>query len=167
MSQSIPDMVLRRSGTAPARRQPEQALLRTRRETAAALSHVPLFAGFSKKALVSLAEDTDVVSFSAGQKIVEEGMLGEAMFVIMSGEATVLKGKRRLGTIVPGDFFGEVAVLDGSPRSATVVAATPLVAIRLFRRTLLRFLEAEPQLAIKILDGIVRRMRALTSSLDA
>jgi CRP-like cAMP-binding protein len=67
----------------------------------------------------------------------------------------------------PGEFFGEVAVLDGSPRSATVVAATPLVAIRLFRRTLLRFLEAEPQLAIKILDGIVRRLRALTSPLDA
>jgi CRP-like cAMP-binding protein len=160
-------MVLRRSGTRPVRRQPEQALLRTRRETAAALSHVPLFSGFSKKALAHLADDTDVVSFSAGQKIVEEGLLGEAMFVILSGEATVLKGKRRLGTIVPGDFFGEVAVLDGSPRSATVVAATPLVAIRLFRRTFLRFLKAEPQLAIKILDGIVRRMRALTSSLDA
>jgi CRP-like cAMP-binding protein len=167
VSQSIPDMVLRRSGSAPARRQPEQALLRTRRETAAALSHVPLFTGFSKKALTSLAEDTDVVSFSAGQKIVEEGMLGEAMFVVLSGEATVLQGKRRLGTILPGDFFGEVAVLDGSPRSATVVAATPVVAIRLFRRTFLRFLKAEPLLAIKILDGIVRRMRALTSSLDA
>jgi len=167
VSQSIPDMVLRRSGTAPVRRQPDQAMRRTRRETAAVLSHVRLFAGFSKKALASLARDTDVVSFSAGQRIVEEGMLGEAMFVILSGEATVMKGKRRLGTIVPGDFFGEVAVLDGAPRSATVVAATPLVAIRLFRRTLLRFLEAEPQLAIKILDGIVRRMRALTSSLEA
>jgi len=167
VSQSLPDMVLRRSGAAAASRQPEQALLRTRRETAAALSHVPLFSGFSKRALAALAKDTDVVSFSAGQKIVEEGMLGEAMFVILSGEATVLKGKRRLGIILPGDFFGEVAVLDGSPRSATVVAATPLVVIRLFRRTLLRFLEAEPQLAIKILDGIVRRMRALTSSLDA
>ncbi len=166
MSQSIPDMVLRRSG-ASVRRQPEQPLRRTRRETAAALSHVPLFAGFSKRALASLAENTDVVSFSPGQKIVEEGMLGEAMFVIMSGEATVLKGDRRLGTVRPGDFFGEVAVLDGSPRSATVVATTPLVAVRLFRRTFLRFLKAEPQLAIKILDGIVRRMRALTSSLDA
>lgn len=160
-------MVLRRSGTLPVRRQPEQAPLRTRRETATALSHVPLFSGFSKKALARLAEDTDVVSFPAGRKIVEEGLLGEAMFVILSGEATVLKGERRLGTMVPGDFFGEVAVLDGSPRSATVVAATPLVAIRLFRRTFLRFLKAEPQLAIKILDGIVRRMRALTSSLDA
>lgn len=167
MSQSLPDMVLRRSGAAPVRRQPKQALLRTRRETAAALSHVPLFAGFSKRALAALAKDTDVVSFSTGQKIVEEGMLGEAMFVLLSGEATVLKGKRRLGTMRPGEFFGEVAVLDGSPRSATVVAATPLVAIRLFRRTLLRFLEAEPQLAIKILDGIVRRLRALTSALDA
>jgi CRP-like cAMP-binding protein len=167
VSQSIPDMVLRRAGTGPAHRQPKQALRRTRRETAAALSHVPLFTGFSNKDLTSLAEDTDVVSFSAGQRVVEEGMLGEAMFVILTGEATVLKGQRRLGTMRPGDFFGEVAVLDGSPRSATVIAATPMTAIRLFRRTLLRFLKAEPQLAITILDGIVRRIRALTSSLDA
>jgi len=67
----------------------------------------------------------------------------------------------------PGDFFGEVALLDGAPRSASVVAETPLEAIRLYRRTLFKMLEAEPQLALKILDSLVRRVRDLTRSLDA
>ena len=99
------------------------------------------------------------MSFPAGTTIVEEGLLGETMFVVTSGEAKVLRGKRRLGTVRPGDFFGEVALLDGAPRSASVVAETPVVAIRLFRRTLLKMLEAEPQLSLKILDSLVRRVR--------
>jgi CRP-like cAMP-binding protein len=126
-----------------------------------------LFAGFSKRDLAQLAEETDVVSFAPGQAVVQEGMLGETMFVVVSGEAKVVQGKRRLGTVRPGEFFGEVAVLDGSPRSASVIAETPLVAIRLFRRTLLALLAAEPQLALKILDVLVRRIRDLTSALDA
>lgn len=167
MSQSLPDMVLRGTRRSVVDRQPEQKPRRTRRETATALSVVPLFAGFTKRDLSRLAEETDVVSFPAGKPIVEEGMLGETMFVVMSGQAKVLRGTRRLGTVRPGDFFGEVALLDGAPRSASVVAETPLVAIRLFRRTLFRMLEAQPQLALKILDVLVRRVRDLTSSLVA
>jgi CRP-like cAMP-binding protein len=160
-------MVLQSRRRAPVERQPEQPIRRTRRETAQALSVVPLFAGFTRRDLNRLAEETDVVSFPAGSMVVEEGLLGETMFVVLSGEAKVVKGKRRLGTVRPGDFFGEVALLDGAPRSASVVAETPIVAIRLFRRTLLKTLEAEPQLALKILDALVRRVRALARSLDA
>lgn len=167
MSQSVPEMLLQGRGRGPTRRQPEQPLRRTRRETAQALSVVPLFAGLTKRDLNRLAEETDVVSFAAGTTVVEEGLLGETMFVVLSGEARVTKGKRRLGSVRPGDFFGEVALLDGAPRSATVVAETPLEAIRLYRRTLLRMLEAEPQLALKILDSLVRRVRNLTRPLDA
>jgi len=167
MGQSFPDMVLRGARRrAPARR-PEQEPRRTRRETAKVLSVVPLFSEFSKRDLNRLAEETDVVSFPAGAPIVEEGMLGATMFVVLSGEAKVLHGSRRLNTIRPGEFFGEVAILDGAARSASVVAETPLVAIRLYRRTLLRMLEAEPKLALKILDVLVRRIRDVTSSLDA
>jgi CRP-like cAMP-binding protein len=160
-------MVLQGRRRRPGGRQPEQRLRRTRRETAQALSVVPLFAGLTKRDLSRLAEETDVVSFPAGTTVVEEGLLGETMFVVLSGEAKVVKGKRRLGTVRPGDFFGEVALLDGAPRSASVVAQTPVEAIRLYRRTLLRTLEAEPQLALKILDALVRRVRNLTRSLDS
>jgi CRP-like cAMP-binding protein len=168
MSQSIPEMMLRGAGRGGRDRrgqgQPEQRLRRTRRETAQALSVVPLFSGFSKTDLNKLAEETDVVSFPAGTTIVEEGLLGETMFVVTSGEAKVMRGNRRLGTVRPGDFFGEVALLDGAPRSASVVAETPIVAIRLFRRTLLKMLEAEPQLSLKILDSLVRRVRTLSAT---
>ena len=167
MSQSLPEMVLGGARSNLGGRQPEQRIRRTRRQTAQALSIVPLFAGFTKRDLSRLAEETDVVSFPPGTTVVEEGLLGETMFVVLSGEAKVVKGKRRLGTVRPGDFFGEVALLDGAPRSASVVAETPLEAIRLYRRTLLRVLEAEPQLALKILDSLVRRVRVLTRSLDA
>ncbi len=167
MSQSLPDMLLRRRRPVSADRQPEQAIRRTRRQSALALAQVPFFSTLSKKELERLAADTDVVSFAPGQSVVEEGMLGETMFVVLSGEAKVLRGRRRLGMIRPGDVFGEVAVLDGAPRSASVIAETPLTAVRLFRRTLMQLLRSEPQIALKILDGIVRRMRALTSSIDA
>ncbi len=168
MSQSVPEMMLqgRRRGVGGGR-QPEQPLRRTRRETTLALSVVPLFAGFSKRDLNRLAEEADLVSFSPGTTIVEEGLLGETMFVVLTGEAKVVQGTRRLGTVRPGDFFGEVALLDGAPRSASVVAETPLEALRLYRRTLFRMLEAEPQLALKILDSLVRRVRDLSRSLDA
>jgi CRP/FNR family transcriptional regulator, cyclic AMP receptor protein len=172
MGQSLPEMMLRGAGRGArdrrGARQPEQRIRRTRRETAQALSVVPLFSGLSKAELNKLAEETDVVSFPAGTTIVEEGLLGETMFVVTSGEAKVLQGKRRLGTVRPGDFFGEVALLDGAPRSASVVAETPVVAIRLFRRILLKMLEAEPKLSLKILDALVRRVRDLSeTSLNA
>jgi CRP-like cAMP-binding protein len=160
-------MILRDQSRPPRDRPPEQGARRTRRETAAALAAVPVFSGFTKRDLERLAAETDVVSFRAGQAIVEEGMLGETMFVVLSGEASIVHGKRRLGTVRPGDFFGELAAIDGAPRSATVVAETPVIAIRLFRRTLLALLKAEPQLSLKILDVMVRRIRALTTSLDA
>jgi CRP-like cAMP-binding protein len=168
MGQSFPDMVLRGAARrrTPSRRR-EQEPRRTRRETAKVLSVVPLFSGFSKRDLNRLAGETDVVSFTAGTPVVEEGMLGATMFIVLSGEAKVVRGSRRLSTLRPGDFFGEVALLDGAPRSATVVADTHLVAIRLYRRTLLRLLEAQPDLARKILDVLVRRIRDVTSSLDA
>ena len=103
MSQSIPEMMLRGAGTGGRDRrrgQPQpQRLRRTRRETAQALSVVPLFSGLSKSDLNKLAEETDVVSFPAGTTIVEEGLLGETMFVVTSGEAKVVRGKRRLCTV--------------------------------------------------------------------
>ena len=66
--------------------------------------------------------------------------------------------------MLPGDFFGELAAIDAQPRSASVVAVTPLVVLRLFRRHLMALLEDEPQLTLKLLDGIVRRIRQVERS---
>lgn len=160
MSQSIPDAVLRASGTnAFKERQPEVPIARTQRETAAVLGGVPLFRGFSKRHLQRLAKDTDELSYEPGQRVVEEGNPGEALFVVLAGQAKVVRNRRTVGHVVPGDFFGELSALDGGPRTATIVAETPVRVLRLFRRTLVTLIEDEPQLSLKLLDGIVGRIR--------
>ncbi len=126
---------------------------------------MPLFAGFSKRHLQHLADATDEVRFPAGASIVEEGNLGETLFVVLEGQAKVVRGGKIRTRLVPGDFFGEVSVLDGGPRTASVVAETPVAALRLFRRTVLELMESEPQFALALLEGIARRIREIDRSL--
>jgi CRP/FNR family transcriptional regulator, cyclic AMP receptor protein len=158
MSQGIPELY-KRVDPKVAPRRPEQPPRRTKRQTAAALSGVPLFAGFSSKHLNKLAEKTDQLSFQPGQSIVVEGDPGEALYVILSGQAKVTRGGKRVAMLLPGDFFGEMSAIDGGPRTASVVAQTPMEVLRLFRHTLARLIEDEPQVGLKLLDGIVRRIR--------
>ena len=101
----------------------------------------------------------DELAFDPGQEIVREGSLGETLFVVMEGRAKVTRNGRRVGEVLPGDFFGELSTIDGGPRTASITAVTPVRVVRLFRRTLRKLLEDEPQLTVKILDGIVRRIR--------
>ena len=159
MSQSLPDMVLRESRRPAAARQPEQPPRRTKRETATALAGVPMFADLSKRHLNRLAADTDVLTFGPGESIVREGEPGEALFVVLSGQGKVTRAGKRVGDVVPGDFFGELSAIDGGPRSASVVAQTPVEVLRLFRRTLMALIKDEPQVSLKLLDGITRRVR--------
>jgi len=159
MSQGFPDMFLRESKVRPPQRQPEQPMRRTRRQTAAVLAQVPMFADFSKRHLNRLAADTDELEFEPGQQVVHEGDPGETLFVVLSGQAKVMRGGRKVGEVVPGDFFGELSAIDGGPRTASVVATTPMRVLRLFRRTLTALISEEPQLTLKLLDGMVRRLR--------
>jgi CRP-like cAMP-binding protein len=159
MSQSMPEMMMRESRRPLGPHQPEQAPRRTKRESAVALAGVPMFAGFSKRHLNRLAGDTDVLGFAPGQVIVVEGDLGEALFVVLSGQGKVTRRSRKVGSVMPGDFFGELSAIDGGPRSASVIAETPMEVLRLFRRTLSSLIADEPQVTLKLLDGIVRRLR--------
>ncbi len=124
-----------------------------------ALRTVPLFDGFSKRHLRRLAAETDLVTVEPGRAIVEEGGPGEAMFVVLSGGALVTRGGRTVARLVPGDFFGELSALDGGPRTASIVADTPMELLRLFRHTLRRVVEQEPALAMGLLEGLARRLR--------
>lgn len=124
-----------------------------------ALSGVPLFADLPKRHLQRLAREADELTFAPGEQIVREGSLGETVFVVMEGRAKVTRNGRRVGEVLPGDFFGELSAIDGGPRTASITAVTPVRVVRLFRRTLRKLLEDEPQLTVKILDGVVRRIR--------
>jgi CRP/FNR family cyclic AMP-dependent transcriptional regulator len=165
MSQSLPDLLRRESEGRPPTLRPEQPLKRTKRQTATALAGVPLFSGFSKRELNRLAGDTDELTFGAGEAVVREGDLGETMFVVLEGEGKVVRNGKKVGSVLPGDFFGELAAIDAQPRSASVVAVTQLRVLRLFRRHLLALLKDEPQITLKLLDGIVRRVRQIDRSL--
>ncbi len=159
MSQSLPDMV-RRETRGPRRdRQPEQPIRRTKRHTAQVLSTVPLFAGFSRKHLEMLAAQADEQTFRPKEDIVIEGQLGETLYVILEGEGKVTARGKKLGDVIPGDFFGELSAIDGGPRSATVTAVTPMTALRLFRRTLMDLIQHEPQISMKLMDGMAARLR--------
>jgi len=126
---------------------------------------VPLFAGLSQNHLRRVASLTQVSSYNAGRVIVKRGDPGKAFYVIVEGEAKVVKGKivtaRRETQLGPGDFFGELSLLDGEPRAASVIASSPLTTIRIERAAFRRLLREEPDLALKILEGMARRTRKI------
>jgi CRP-like cAMP-binding protein len=126
---------------------------------AGVLSGVPIFLGLSKRHLRRVAEISDEVSFRLGESIVQEGMLGETLYVLLQGEAKVSRGGRTIARLYPGDFFGEIGLLDGGPRIASVVAETPVVAVRVFRHAFLDLVQQEPLLSISILAELARRLR--------
>ena len=125
----------------------------------AALAAVPLFDGFSKRHLRRMAGEADVVDFVPGRAIVEEGQAGEAMFVVLAGTARVVRAGRKVGALIPGDFFGELSALDAGPRTASVVPDTPVEVLRLFRHTVYELVKEEPALAMGLLEGLARRLR--------
>jgi CRP/FNR family transcriptional regulator len=137
----------------------------TRKPGVRLLSTVPLFAGLSQTQLRTVAGLAQEVTYSPGRMIVRAGSPGVAFYVIVEGEAKVLRGKiasaRGTWKVGPGDFFGEMALLDGGPRSASVVAETPLTTIRIERSELRKLLRDEPRIALKLLEGMATRMREL------
>jgi CRP-like cAMP-binding protein len=146
---------------------PEESPRHVKRRSAVALAGVPLFDGISKRHLRALAEASDEVSFRPGEQVVREGDPGETLYVVVEGEGKVTRGGRRVGRVLPGDFFGELSALDAGPRTATVTAATPLVAVRVFRRGLFDLLSREAGFAQALLRGIARRLRDVERSLSS
>jgi CRP-like cAMP-binding protein len=123
------------------------------------LAAVPLFSDLSSRHLKRIADLAEEVRFSAGDLIVQEGQPGGTFYVILEGEAKVTRKGRKLNELYPGDFFGEVSLLDGGPRTATVTAETPIVAIRLFRKEFAKLISAEPEIALKIVAELASRIR--------
>jgi CRP-like cAMP-binding protein len=122
------------------------------------LRAIPLFARLDADALGQIAEATNEVDVPAGQPLIQPGAAGSGMFFVIDGtvEVEARESTRELG---PGDFFGELALLDGGPRSASVVAATPMVCIRVFKRAFDRLIADEPGVAATMLTALAGRLR--------
>lgn len=141
----------------------ERTQVRLSRETVRLLQKVPLFSGLSRSHIRRLAGLAREASFGPGRIIVEKGVRGDAFYLILDGRAkvygTVVPSGRALARFGPGDFFGEMALLDGGPRSASVVAETRVAAIKIPRAGFRQLLEKEPSVALRILEEMARRAR--------
>lgn len=125
------------------------------------LAEVPLFAAFSKRDLQKIVRSSDVIEVEAGRVIVEQGATGHECFVILDGTAAVKRSGRRVATLEPGSQFGELALLDGGPRTATVTALTDMSLLVLGQREFAAILDEVPGLAQKILASLAQRLREL------
>lgn len=128
-------------------------------DVADSLSHVPLFAGMGKKDLRRLGEQMAERSFSEGQTITEEGQTGVGFFVIEEGNATVSVGGEVRRTLGPGDWFGEIALIDDGPRSATIVAGTDLRCRGMTAWEFRPFVQSHPEVAWPLLESLAARLR--------
>jgi CRP/FNR family cyclic AMP-dependent transcriptional regulator len=127
------------------------------------LMNVPLFAGLEKRDLERLAERFQERTFSEGETVVREGSTGTSFFVIGEGSATVSVGDEVRDTLGPGDYFGEIALVDEGVRSASIVAATDLRCYFLTPWEFRPFVEEHPRLAWSLLQNLARRLRSAQS----
>jgi CRP-like cAMP-binding protein len=126
-------------------------------DTARALSKVPLFAGCSDDDIRDIAEIAHLLSFEDGAVIVPEGEEGQGFYLIMSGEASVVQGGREINRLAAGDFFGEIALLEGTPRTASVVAVGSSVCLGILRSDFRPLLVRQPRIALRIIEEEGRR----------
>jgi len=123
------------------------------------LAQVRMFSAFNKKELALIARASDEVSVPAGKELVQEGTPGHEFFLILSGEASVRRNGRKIVTLGPGQYFGELALLDRGPRTATVVSETPMELLVLGQREFAGVLDEVPHLAHKLLTIMAARVR--------
>lgn len=129
------------------------------------LKTVPLFATCSKGQLKAVAGVTEIVEFAEESAICQEGGSDSDLYLIVEGTARVVVGGRARKHLTAGDFFGEIALLDGGPRTATVVADMPVMCLRVDPAGMRRVLDAEPGLAAAMLREVARRLRATDRTL--
>jgi CRP/FNR family cyclic AMP-dependent transcriptional regulator len=136
-----------------------------KKDTLALLSSVPLFEGLSKRELESLLSVAKQIEFDEGHDIVAEGATGVGFHLLLEGEAHVLIGGRKRATLRSGDYFGEMSLIDGGPRSATVRTSTPVRTLALTSWAFLPLLDKNPSIAKKMLTEMSKRLRAIERSL--
>ena len=124
-----------------------------------ALSRCPFFAGLSRGELLALAKVTEDMDVQEGKVLTREGESGREFFVIVEGEVSVAKDGSEIRKLGSGDFFGEIALLEDRPRTATVTASTPLRFFVLTRQAFRSLLVHQPTIEEKVRDALEERLR--------
>jgi CRP-like cAMP-binding protein len=131
------------------------------------LAKVPLFSDCSNRDLQTISRVVKDIDHRAGTVIAREGEPGVGLFVIVDGEAEVTIGGKKKATLGPGEFFGEIALLDGGPRTATVTAITDVKLLGLTEWVFRGLMQEHPSIAIKTLQQMAGRLRSATKAATA
>jgi CRP/FNR family cyclic AMP-dependent transcriptional regulator len=130
-------------------------------DVASKLGKVPIFSECSRRELAIIARAAKEVSHKEGTVIAREGERGIGLFLILEGECKVTIGGRTKARLGPGDFFGEVALLDGGPRTATVTATTDVRLVGITGWVFRGLLMEHPSIALKTLEAVAGRLRSV------
>jgi CRP/FNR family transcriptional regulator, cyclic AMP receptor protein len=122
------------------------------------IKSAPLFSECSRKHLNEIAEIADEIDLSEGKELTSEGRPGREFFVLIEGTADVKRGNRRINEMGPGDFFGEISLITDRPRTATVVATSPVRALVITDRSFRRLLEHQPEIQGKVMSALAARL---------
>ncbi len=123
------------------------------------LAKVPLFAGLTRREQAAVAALANPFHFPAGTAIVQEGTTGGRFYLILAGHADVLINRTRVAGLGPGGYFGEIALIDEGPRTATVLARSDVDALGIAAFNLRPLLKSEPGVAYKLLVAVCHRLR--------
>ena len=122
------------------------------------IREVPLFSRLSKTELRDLAMLADEIDLRNGKEMTRQGAAGREFFVLLEGTADVKKNGRKINTLGPGDFFGEIALVSHEPRTATVTATTPVRTLVITDRSFRRLLDESPQVKTKVMEAMAKRL---------
>ena len=125
----------------------------------ARLKAVPLFAHCSPKELEFIASQVEEMDFSAGRVLCTEGTFGGDFFILETGSAEVARGGKRIATMRPGDFFGEIALVDGGKRTATVTTSAPSRAFVLGPQQFQNVLHQNVEIIHSVMKALAMRIR--------
>jgi CRP-like cAMP-binding protein len=126
-----------------------------------ALRKIEIFRGLGRHQLKEIARVVDEVHTEAGQVLVRQGEMGHEFALLVEGRARVERDGRTIATLESGDFFGEMSLLDGKPRSATIISETPSTIMVMHGRDFGFLLDSVPGLAKQMLVELVARLRQL------
>ena len=126
------------------------------------LRNVPLFSGLSAKELMSLSRLMDEIDLKPGTVIIREGNTGGEFFIVLEGTIEVKRKGRRLARLGPGDYLGEIALIDHGPRTATAIVETPSRVLVLASREFHSMLASDPRIENKILRTLAARVRDMS-----
>ena len=129
-----------------------------RNEKVELIKKVPLFANCSKGELEEIAHIADEIDLREGKEMTQQGSRGREFFVLLEGEADVTKDGQSINKLGAGDFFGEIALVSDSPRTATVTATSPVRALVITDRSFRRLLEEQTEIQTKVLQELAERL---------